>query len=29
VVYGLTEKGRALIPAIKGIEAWALAWSRG
>jgi DNA-binding HxlR family transcriptional regulator len=26
VVYALTEKGRALIPVMKGIEAWARQW---
>ena len=25
--YQLTEKGRALIPVMRGIEQWALAWS--
>jgi DNA-binding HxlR family transcriptional regulator len=27
VVYELTEKGRALIPVMQGIESWARAWS--
>jgi len=26
-LYDLTEKGRALIPVMKGIEEWAQAWS--
>jgi len=26
VVYALTEKGRALIPVMRGIEAWARQW---
>jgi DNA-binding HxlR family transcriptional regulator len=26
-LYNLTEKGRALIPVMKGIEQWAQAWS--
>jgi len=26
-VYDLTEKGRALIPVMRGIEDWACAWS--
>jgi DNA-binding HxlR family transcriptional regulator len=26
VVYGLTEKGRALVPVMQGIEAWARQW---
>jgi DNA-binding HxlR family transcriptional regulator len=28
VLYSLTEKGRALIPAMNGIAAWARAWIR-
>ena len=27
VVYGLTEKGRALIPVMRGIETWARQWT--
>lgn len=27
VVYDLTDKGRALVPVMQGIESWALAWS--
>jgi DNA-binding HxlR family transcriptional regulator len=27
VVYTLTEKGRALIPVMRGIESWARQWS--
>jgi DNA-binding HxlR family transcriptional regulator len=27
VVYNLTEKGRALIPVMRGIEAWARQWA--
>lgn len=27
VVYDLTEKGRALVPIMLGIESWARAWS--
>jgi DNA-binding HxlR family transcriptional regulator len=27
VVYGLSEKGRALVPVMRGIETWARKWS--
>jgi DNA-binding HxlR family transcriptional regulator len=27
VLYGLTDKGRELVPVMKGIEEWARAWS--
>ena len=27
VIYNLTEKGRALIPVMRGIEAWARQWA--
>lgn len=29
VIYDLTEKGRALIPVMRGIETWAHQWSNG